>query len=329
MRLRNRTIGVGETFYPFKRLPPELRHIIWRLSLQPRVVEVLERGTYWEDADTHVGGAPNDPSVDTADRLALRYERQTYWEARHKDEGPGFNGIPAAENKPLVRYMSFANTMLPAALYVNRESRDTVLPLYPRCFASETHPPAVRINLSLDTLYVDVGIDDNFFNFLQALNPAELSKLTNLAISDDMGYCTSEFWPRVGKWVEKMTSLKSILIARDVSVYLECFFESLWPEFDMSTSRSNLLLQFPHDKKLQYLSKMMDDCAYNQHKCMALLDDFPNELLERLDFENDEPLLAEMDTDEELSSQEWVIKRTKTAWAWRHMAYPGITPVSV
>ncbi|KAE8443891.1 hypothetical protein EG329_001300 [Mollisiaceae sp. DMI_Dod_QoI] len=42
VQLRGRRLGVGETFYPFKRLPTELRHMIWRITLEPRVVEVLE-----------------------------------------------------------------------------------------------------------------------------------------------------------------------------------------------------------------------------------------------------------------------------------------------
>ncbi|KAF8861041.1 hypothetical protein BDZ45DRAFT_740640 [Acephala macrosclerotiorum] len=40
MQLRNRVIGPGGTFYAFKRLPLEIQDIIWRFSLQPRVVEV-------------------------------------------------------------------------------------------------------------------------------------------------------------------------------------------------------------------------------------------------------------------------------------------------
>ncbi|CZR58664.1 uncharacterized protein PAC_08556 [Phialocephala subalpina] len=45
MRLRNREIKTTETFTPFKRLPIELRHIIWRFSLEARVVEVRWKAT--------------------------------------------------------------------------------------------------------------------------------------------------------------------------------------------------------------------------------------------------------------------------------------------
>ncbi|KUJ10516.1 uncharacterized protein LY89DRAFT_263277 [Mollisia scopiformis] len=40
MQLRNRLVGAGQAFHQFKRLPTEIRCMIWKFSLQPRVVEI-------------------------------------------------------------------------------------------------------------------------------------------------------------------------------------------------------------------------------------------------------------------------------------------------
>jgi hypothetical protein len=52
MKLRERDYSTGNVFYPFKKLPIELRHIIWRCTLRPRIVEIQDR--YGADTDiTH------------------------------------------------------------------------------------------------------------------------------------------------------------------------------------------------------------------------------------------------------------------------------------
>lgn len=45
MQVDSRTANVGRTFYPFKRLPIELRYTIWIFSLAPRVVECRNKSS--------------------------------------------------------------------------------------------------------------------------------------------------------------------------------------------------------------------------------------------------------------------------------------------
>lgn len=63
MKLRSREIGIGQTFYPFKRLPVELKHMIFSFTLEPRVVELLykscedpksDKNSNFEDEDKDI-----------------------------------------------------------------------------------------------------------------------------------------------------------------------------------------------------------------------------------------------------------------------------------
>lgn len=324
MRLRIRTIGASETFHPFKRLPTELRCMIWRFSIQPRVVEVLEKETLEEDINTHTNGVPNDSSVDDVDRLSLRYKRQVYWEAvrsgeRLEDE------TSEAENNLLARYFSFANTMLPPALYVCHESRDTLLPLYPYCFASETHPAGVRFNLAVDTLYVDIGLEENLVNFMASFGPMELSKLRNFAIADDLGYGNeNEFWQRVGSFVDKLTDLKNVPLVRDVANCLDAIFQEMWPQSNpyILLSPVQVVEKFPLNRKVQLVYKMMEDCEVISYNCIEFREEFPHELLRQLDFTEEELPLPSPYGDQAWRDQEWITENATAVWGWRHVPYP-------
>lgn len=152
MRLRNRGVGVGETFYPFRRLLIELRQMIWRLSLEPRMVEVL-----WAETDGQIALMPQleDLEHGHAEPFSL-----------------------------ITDVVFFSLAKLPIALKVNQDSRNAVLPLYPLCFKSISYEAYVRFNFSLDTLYVDQGLGRFAVPLLINHKFMEAPRLQKIAISE-------------------------------------------------------------------------------------------------------------------------------------------------
>lgn len=180
MRLRNRGIGVGQTFYPFKRLPTELRQMIWRLTLIPRIVEVL-----WMVHDDD----EDDPE-------------------EHADEM-----VPDD-----IEYV--AHAPLPVALQTCKDSRYAVLGLYPLCFPSETNDAGIRFNFSLDTLYINDDLDLVYHRFMGMLQPTEVSSIKYLALCDSAGYrehseAWDEYWEHLGKSIKNLPALKEFTIVVD------------------------------------------------------------------------------------------------------------------
>lgn len=183
MRLRNRGIGIGETFYPFKRLPIEIRQLIWRFTLKARVVEVL-----W---------------------ATLEGEKATLPELRFMLglEGP----LPSADE---IVFMSLSK--IPTALQVSKDSRNAVLPFYPLCFSASTHGPRIRFNLSLDTLYVDNMITQYGLDLFKNFNATELSKLEKLAVMEMYGHDGQGFavwdanWAALGIEINRLVGIKEL-----------------------------------------------------------------------------------------------------------------------
>lgn len=164
----------GKIFYPFKRLPPEIRQTIWRLTLQPRVVEVL-----WKEKEADAAG--NDAFQTIVGNEGSRVNTGA------SNTGGSHTGI---------RFFSY--TALPVALGACPDSRDAVLSFYPLCFASNTQEAAVRFNFSIDTLFLDVGINPYLTQFLDRLSQYELSKLRSLYLSEYVGFKYGYSYPNHG-----------------------------------------------------------------------------------------------------------------------------------
>ncbi|CZR66754.1 uncharacterized protein PAC_16655 [Phialocephala subalpina] len=113
-----------ESFTLFPELPTEIRQEIWKLTLQPRAIEVKYNPTH------------------------------------------GF----------------YTEVKTPAALSVNKDSRDAVKFLYPLCFGSILHEPAIVFNFSKDTLYIDADLCQEVVPFLFGMNKFEAENLQSLAI---------------------------------------------------------------------------------------------------------------------------------------------------
>ncbi|KAF8855593.1 hypothetical protein BDZ45DRAFT_793208 [Acephala macrosclerotiorum] len=193
MRLRNRGVGVGETFYPFRRLPIELRQMIWRLSLEPRVVEVL-----WAEADGQIALAPQLEDLE------------------HGHAGP-FSLITDV--------VFFSLAKLPTALKVNQDSRSAVLPLYPLCFKSISYGAYVRFNFSLDTLYVDQGLGRFAVPLLINHKFMEAPRLQKIAVSEKIYH--SKFpmlsdinWDSLIETLSSIASLKHTEVVVNVTSIL-------------------------------------------------------------------------------------------------------------
>ncbi|CZR54193.1 uncharacterized protein PAC_04076 [Phialocephala subalpina] len=189
MRLRNRGIGIGETFYPFKRLPIEIRQMIWRYILKARVVEVL-----WATLDGEKAVIPSNQDL------------------------LGLEGFPSADE---IVFMSLSK--LPIALQVNKDSRNAILFFYPLCFTTGSHDPRIRFNFSLDTLYLDNKVTQYSFDLFKNFNTTEKSKLENLAVMEMYGIndqgsgVWDANWGALGIEMNKLAGVKELFHVIDAT----------------------------------------------------------------------------------------------------------------
>ncbi|KAE8443890.1 hypothetical protein EG329_001299 [Mollisiaceae sp. DMI_Dod_QoI] len=203
-------VGVSNAFHPFKQLPVEIRHMIWRKTLQPRIVEMRWKSIPAE-VSRHIATERN------PDRVAAL---------------SGTHGICYYSPAPL-----------PVALLVCRDSRNAVDALYPLCFATATSGPATRFNMSIDILYLDYFFDELWhgsynkpvFTFLESLSPMEATRLENIALGQILGYPLGppkEYWTKLGRSIERFTGLVNILTVHDLSSPLSriaCYCEDDMP----------------------------------------------------------------------------------------------------
>ncbi|CZR58665.1 uncharacterized protein PAC_08557 [Phialocephala subalpina] len=301
MRLRNRTIGVGGTFYPFKRLPIELRQMIWRLTLEPRVVEVR-----WTSTRT-ISNKVHDP-----------LDIELHFIETDHDPNELMSLDPANE----IRYYSTSNAKLPINFRVCRDSRHAVDALYPLCFASKSHSAGVRFNLSLDTLFFDEFFDQRvystpynriyspsdkrLFGFFENLSPTEKAKLANIAFADEAGDGVLEddswshkYWEELGTWIGKLTGLKSILTVHDIASALEAIADDSDHERPDRADSLDLAA-----RGYRY---------YGKDRYVKFLDDFPDELVERFQISAEEFPILGGDSDH----------RGRGDWLIREQSLPG------
>ncbi|KAF8855229.1 hypothetical protein BDZ45DRAFT_510100 [Acephala macrosclerotiorum] len=282
MKLRNRAIGVGGTFYPFKRLPIELRHMIWRFSLEPRVVEAR-----WKSTKT-----ANDSILDQND-MRVRFEET--------NDDPADASLGPADE---VRYYSPA--ALPTAFRVCRDSRNAVDSLYPLCFSSKTHGPGIKFNLSLDILYLDGCFDQRvyrtnhqqlfmpsdlrIYGFLESLSPVEVTNLQNIAVSDAAGFSmlrndtkTYKYWNQLEVLLQRLTGPRNILTVHEIAETLDLL--AMTAELNDMSNRAAIL-----DKAYDRYSCNAKD------RCLELFDDFPADLVKEIGLLDHEVPIAGYDS---------------------------------
>jgi 2EXR family len=104
----------------------------------------------------------------------------------------------------------------PIALEVCRESRNHLLNNYPLCFGSIYHPPKIRFNFSIDTLYMDNSMEDDMAHVFSTFREREISSLKYLALDTYYGNTPIEddFDPFDGvkRAVKSLTGLRELLV---------------------------------------------------------------------------------------------------------------------
>lgn len=314
MRLRNRTIGPA--FYLFEQLPTEIRHMIWRFSLEPRLVELSCVSTYAEDSQEggSVNREPDESSPEAVARASLRRDRMEAARLRVKAtrvraRRPWLTPREDFQEwweKCLIRYRTKCRISLPAALSTCHDSRNAVLPLYPLCFASETHPPSTRFNLSLDTLYLSNelvhGSGNTAHKLLNSLSHTETAQLANLALFDSLDNAQGEdFWTKLGAQVDKLVGLKRTLLVRDVCTPL---IESCYEGDDAEEEEEE-------EEELENMFYFIQKRCCAPHSTITLTAEYPQELLQHLPLEiGDQCVNTEKAY--RYISQKWIAEKTES-----------------
>lgn len=241
----------------------------------------------------------------------------------------------------------FSRAALPSAFYVCHDSRNAVIPCYPRFFSSEAHRPTILFNPSLDTVYLDDFNEDRLLCFFKNLGARELALLENIAISEvagmefGQGHDTElyQYWEKVGDRMKHLPRLRNLLVVRDVSKYVD------WYNYFRVDDYFGLG---------EELDEWCDEyCWYRpcDHRCVELFDQFPGELTRRFKLTEDnlpaifnqsqhlKALLGritvsdgqdqaaedDLPVDSELTlHREWLQKRTRAVWGWRRAEYPAM-----
>jgi len=87
----------------------------------------------------------------------------------------------------------FTRVPIPVALRVCRDSRHAVGAAYPVSFGNILYQPRILFNFSLDTLYFDQAIQNQFLHFLATMKTEEVKKISFVAIDSDIEF-DEEHW---------------------------------------------------------------------------------------------------------------------------------------
>jgi hypothetical protein len=109
-----------------------------------------------------------------------------------------------------------SNVCPPTALEVCQESRNHLLNNYPLCFGSIYHPAKIRINFSIDTLYMDSSMEEDMAHLFSTFRDREISGLKYLALDTYYGNAPTDddFDPFEGvqRAVKSLTGLREMLV---------------------------------------------------------------------------------------------------------------------
>ncbi|KUJ15140.1 uncharacterized protein LY89DRAFT_750399 [Mollisia scopiformis] len=192
------------TFTYFPRLAIELRQMIWKLTLQPRVVELEFGNIGFEDQD----------SLDSS--------FESYGGENDEDDRVELNS----------RKGFYTTTRNPIVMEVSRDSRNAVLHLYPKCFGSLWYPKCTRFNMAIDTLYIGSGLCKVVPLFFGILSKEERHGIQYLAFNRHDFDCNCldlenilsgpGFLKRLKHVIEHMKSLREVLMVEPI----ECWFDT-------------------------------------------------------------------------------------------------------
>ncbi|EPE28093.1 hypothetical protein GLAREA_04884 [Glarea lozoyensis ATCC 20868] len=193
------------SFTSFNKLPVELRLAVWKLTFQPRLVNIQ----YQKCKDT-----------------------------------------------------SFTSpARIPSALKVCKESRTFALPFYPLSFGSVWHPPMVRFNSAIDTLYFRAG---HFLSHLFGImTAAERNALKYIAVDSGTMFDLRPYRePGFERVLKTMPGLKELIVVHDIKSFerRQC----------RSASCTVLLNQIPSRLAQQPDNMLLSEEIDEQHWDLAL-----------------------------------------------------------
>lgn len=145
------------TFHRFPHLPPELRHAIWTLAPEPRIIHLRE-GPKRDLASDNQSSA-TDTDSDNPEDL--------------DDEPEWLHQVGAVPEHLMPSYM-VSSGPCPSIMYTCAESRSVAITrrLYEAAFAYPWSPRYTWINFDLDTIQLEQGI-------LRILPPVDRSRIRN------------------------------------------------------------------------------------------------------------------------------------------------------
>lgn len=156
-----KTSSRSATFHPFPRLPPEIRGIIWRATIEPRLVYLRKYVERVRLSDR----VWSDKSID--DELII--------------------GLPF-----LPMQYSFASPSTLLIPDVCHEAREVIQKTHSKAFGSSTSSPRTWFDFELDTLYLDWRCANHYRRNRDAFGPwdigtSDTSKVSRLALLDGNG----------------------------------------------------------------------------------------------------------------------------------------------
>jgi hypothetical protein len=156
----------------------------------------------------------------------------------------------------------------PVALRVNKESRNTVEPLYPLSFGNVIYQPRVRFNFSIDTLFLEHDFQPQVLHFLASLKPEEITQLRYLAvdrlIDEDFGddeRMDIDTQSVIRKVVPAMTALKEIRLIINLDYMID---------IDIVNPSGGGPMQLYDDEWPFYLREGHEDMCDNHCQCSEI-----------------------------------------------------------
>ena len=145
----------------------------------------------------------------------------------------------------------YSKAPFPAALMTCQESREAVLPLYPKCFNAFNRSARVLFNFEIDTLYLDKSQIFPIRQFLVGiLKEKELARLKFVAIDKNL-LAEGPSGKGIRDALKAMTQLKEFKVVHDIET-------ALFPEDQFSLPKEEGQIVFLDEKRSRQRAWCLD-----------------------------------------------------------------------